>query len=293
MKQFKYLKWFFVAILAFMASPTLAVTDTIYVQKRITDTLYVATPPDTVYIQESALQQAQPQEQPTFKAKEKNEYLLDYSTDTIPPGRKFYINIKSGFSLVSIWFGAPMIDLSWEIENEHRGSTMFNISTIMLFGDHSFKISSDEEKTWEGFRSIISPGIGYRQYLLTFSIDRANPEKLKVTHRNTPLNSSSFYIQALGSPTLKIAYDKNLMREKNMKGSFDAGFSANATLGYIRNMGNMLWDFGITFGYQYWSDKARQYLNWGDENNESVSYHFLNGMNCKGLFFGTELNLGF
>ena len=100
-----------------MASPTLAVTDTIYVQKRITDTLYVATPPDTVYIQESAHQQTQ--EQPTFKAKEKNEYLLDYSTDTIPPGRKFYINIKSGFSLVSIWFGAPMIDLSWEIENEH------------------------------------------------------------------------------------------------------------------------------------------------------------------------------
>lgn len=293
MKQFKYLRWIFIAIFAFLASPTLAVTDTIYVQKRITDTLYVASPPDTVYIQESARQQAQSQEQPTFKTKEKNEYILDYSTDTIPPGRKFYINIKSGFSLVSIWFGAPMIDLSWEIENEHRGSTMFNISTIMLFGDNSFKISSDEEKTWEGFRSIISPGIGYRQYLLTFSIDRANPEKLKVTHRNTPLNSSSFYIQALGSPTLKIAYDKNLKREKNMKGSFDAGFSANATLGYIRNMGNMLWDFGITFGYQYWSDKARQYLNWGDDNNESVSYHFLNGMNGKGLFFGSELNLGF
>ncbi|SIO08226.1 hypothetical protein [Fibrobacter sp. UWB11] len=290
MKQFKNIRWIFVAILAFMASPTLAVTDTIYVQKRITDTLYVASPPDTVYIQESASQQ--PQEQATL-TQQKNEYLLDYNTDTIAPGRKFYINIISGFSLFSIWGGAPLFDLSWEIENKHRGSTIFNISTIMLFGDHSIKISSDDEKTWEGFRSIISPGIGYRQYLLTFSIDKTNPEKLEVIHRNTPLNSSSFYIQALGNPTFKIAYDKNLKRDKNMKGSFDAGFSTKATLGYIRNMGNMLWDFGITFGYQYWSDKARQYLNWCEYKNEGFSYHFLNGMTGKGLFFGTEFNIGF
>lgn len=290
MKQFKNIRWIFVAILAFMASPTLAVTDTIYVQKRITDTLYVASPPDTVYIQESASQQTQ--EQATL-TQQKNEYLLDYNTDTIAPGRKFYINIISGFSLFSIWGGAPLFDLSWEIENKHRGSTIFNISTIMLFGDHSIKISSDDEKTWEGFRSIISPGIGYRQYLLTFSIDKTNPEKLEVIHRNTPLNSSSFYIQALGNPTFKIAYDKNLKRDKNMKGSFDAGFSTKATLGYIRNMGNMLWDFGITFGYQYWSDKARQYLNWCEYKNEGFSYHFLNGMTGKGLFFGTEFNIGF
>jgi hypothetical protein len=293
MKQLKYIRWIFVAIFAFMVSPTLAVTDTVYVQKRITDTLYVVSPPDTVYIQESAIQQNQAQEQATLNAEPKNEYILEYNTDTIPPGRKFYINITTGMSLVSIWFGAPMINLSWEIENEHRGSTIFNISTIMLFGDHSFKIGSDNEKTWEGFRSIISPGIGYRQYLFTFSIDKTNPQKLNVIHRNTPLNSTSFYIQALGSPTLKIAYDKNLNREKNMKGSFDAGFSASSTLGFTWNMGNMLWDFGITFGYQYWGDKAREYLNWDKDHNEEISYHFLNGMSGKGLFFGTEFNIGF
>ena len=276
-----------------MVSPTLAVTDTVYIQKRITDTLYVVSPPDTVYIQESAIQQNQAQEQATLNAEPKNEYILEYNTDTIPPGRKFYINITTGMSLVSIWFGAPMINLSWEIENEHRGSTIFNISTIMLFGDHSFKIGSDNEKTWEGFRSIISPGIGYRQYLFTFSIDKTNPQKLNVIYRNTPLNSTSFYIQALGSPTLKIAYDKNLNREKNMKGSFDAGFSASSTLGFTWNMGNMLWDFGITFGYQYWGDNAREYLNWDKDHNEEISYHFLNGMSGKGLFFGTEFNIGF
>ena len=276
-----------------MVSPTLAVTDTVYIQKRITDTLYVVSPPDTVYIQESAIQQNQAQEQATLNAEPKNEYILEYNTDTIPPGRKFYINITTGMSLVSIWFGAPMINLSWEIENEHRGSTIFNISTIMLFGDHSFKIGSDNEKTWEGFRSIISPGIGYRQYLFTFSIDKTNPQKLNVIYRNTPLNSTSFYIQALGSPTLKIAYDKNLNRDKNMKGSFDAGFSASSTLGFTWNMGNMLWDFGITFGYQYWGDNAREYLNWDKDHNEEISYHFLNGMSGKGLFFGTEFNIGF
>lgn len=286
MKQFKNIRWIFVAILAFMASPALAVTDTIYVQKRITDTLYVASPPDTVYIQESASQQTQ--EQATL-TQQKNEYLLDYSTDTIPPGRKFYINAISGLSIFSIWFGAPMLELTWEIENTYRGSLLINIATIMLFGEYNIR---DEEPTWEGFRGIISPGVGYRHYLFTYTTDKTNRDKQKVIHKNTPLNSNSFYIQAMVSPTFKVAYDQRLKTETSKSGSLDVGLSAKATLGSLWNIGNMLLDFGITIGYQYWSDNARGFLNLS-RNDEEINYHILDGWTRKGLFFGTEFNIGF
>lgn len=289
MKQFKYIRWIFIAIFAFLANPTLAVTDTVFVQKRITDTLYVVSPPDTVYIQESVVHQPQSQEQSTSKAAPKNEFILEYSTDTIPPATKFYINTMTGLSAFSVWFGAPMLELTWEIENTHRGSLMINFATVMLFGEYNIR---DEDPTWKGFRSLISPGVGYRHYLFTYTTDKTNPKKQKVVHKNTPLNSNSFYIQSLASPTFKVAYDQRLKTETHKSGSFDAGLAASATLGSVWNMGNMLWDFGITFGYQYWGDKARRFLSWS-RYEEDVNYRVFDGWTGKGLFFGTDFKLGF
>lgn len=286
MTNFKHFFGISAILIAIVASPTLAITDTIYVQKRITDTLYVVSPPDTVYIQESTAQHVNTEVPQVTK----NEFLLDYSTDTIQPGFKFYIGNVTSLNLFSIWFGAPILDLTWELENTYRGSLLFNLSSIMLFGEFNIR---DEDPTWEGFRSIVSPGIGYRQYLITLNITRANPKKRKVKFRNTPLNSFSFYVQALGSPTLKIAYDKAANENSKKSGSFDAGVSISASLGSVWNMGNTLWDMGFTFGYQYWGDSARRYLSWNTRSDEEINYHILNGWADKGLFFGTEIKIGF
>ena len=264
MIHLKKILWIFVAAFAFSASPTLAVTDTVYVQKKIIDTLYVASPPDTVYMQESVVHE-------TNTEPEKNEFLIEYSTDTIPPANKFYLGAATSINILAICFGAFIIDLDWEKENSYRGSLIFNLSSIILFYDYHF---SSEDATWDGFRSIISPGIGYRQYLLTSTVTKANPKKRKVKHRNTPLNSVSFYIQALENPTFKIAYDGK--HNDSKKGSFDVGSSTSATLGILWNSENFLWNYGLTIGYQYWSDNARHYLSWEKSSGEKFNYHVLN-----------------
>ncbi|MBR3071204.1 hypothetical protein [Fibrobacter sp.] len=283
MQHFKQFLFICITILPILTSSAHAVTDTIFVQKRITDTLYVVSPPDTVYIQETMASQTKTDEI------EKNPFLLEYSTDTIAPAKKIYIGGMTFLNLFSIWFGIPILDFYYEIENEHRGSFMFSFSSLMLFQDVSLR---DEDPSWEGFRSIISPGFGYRQYLFSFSVSKTNPKKLKIAYRNTPLYSLSFYTQAAINPTFKIAYDKKFKDSSPKKGSFDAGISASATLGSVWNMSNMLWDTGLTFGYQYWSDNSRKFLG-RSGNADELNYHLLNGWCGKGFFIGMDIKLGF
>ena len=283
MQHFKQFLFICITIFPILASSAHAVTDTIFVQKRITDTLYVVSPPDTVYIQETMASQTKTDEI------EKNPFLLEYSTDTIAPAKKIYIGGMTFLNLFSIWFGIPILDFYYEIENEHRGSFMFIFSSLMLFQDVSLR---DEDPSWEGFRSIISPGFGYRQYLFSFSVSKTNPKKLKIAYRNTPLYSLSFYTQAAINPTFKIAYDKKFKDSSPKKGSFDAGISASATLGSVWNMSNMLWDTGLTFGYQYWSDNSRKFLG-KSGNADELNYHLLNGWSGKGFFIGMDIKLGF
>ena len=283
MRYFKQILFICITIFPILASSAHAVTDTIFVQKRITDTLYVVSPPDTVYIQEASSAQTKTEESET------NPFLLEYSTDTIAPAKKFYIGGMTFLNLFSIWFGIPILDFYLEIENEHRGAFMFSFSSLMLFQDVSLR---DEDPSWEGFRSIISPGFGYRQYLFSFSISRANPKKLNIAFRNTPLYSLSFYTQATINPTFKIAYDKKFKDSSPKKGSFDAGISASATLGSVWNMSNMLWDMGVSFGYQYWSDNSRKFLG-KSGNADEINYHILNGWCGKGFFVGMDIKLGF
>ena len=283
MRYFKQILFICITILPILASSAFAETDTVFVQKRITDTLYVVSPPDTVYIQETMASQTKTDEI------EKNPFLLEYSTDTIAPAKKFYIGGMTFLNLFSIWFGIPIFDFYLEVENEYRGSFMFSFSSLMLFQDVSLR---DEDPSWEGFRSIISPGFGYRQYLFSFSVSKTNPKKLKIAYRNTPLYSLSFYTQAAINPTFKIAYDKKFKESTPKKGSFDAGIAASASVGSVWNMSNMLWDTGLTFGYQYWSDNSRKFLG-KSGNADELNYHLLNGWCGKGFFIGMDIKLGF
>ena len=288
--KFNRFSLIFAVFFAIAISPALGVTDTVYVQKRITDTLYVVSPPDTVYIQESSVQaQSAPVTYENTAKPAKNEFITDYNTDTIPPTNKFYIGGVTAFTLISLWFGVPMFDLDYEIENSFRGSLVFNLSGIFEFYEYSLH---HEDPTWEGFRSIISPGVGYRQYVLTFITSKVNPKKLPIKFRNTPLNSLSLYLQAMASPSFKLAYDKAYKKDDFKSGSFDAGFAASASFGTVWNLNNILWEFGFTSGYQYWSDKSRKYLT-KDLNTGKTKYRYLNGWCAKGFFIGTDFKIGF
>ncbi|MDY6330518.1 MAG: hypothetical protein SPL52_03370 [Fibrobacter sp.] len=308
--KFNRFSLIFAVFFVIAISPALGITDTVYVQKRITDTLYVVSPPDTVYIQEAGIQ-ANSDNVQHFESHNnnnemseanaatennakplKNEYITEYSTDTIPPANKFYIGATTGLTLFSIWFGAPMFDFDYEIENSYRGSLMFNLSSIILFYEYT---RTGDDPTWEGFRSIFSPGIGYRQYYLTFTTTKVNPKKHPVKFRNTPLNSISFYIQTMASPAFKIAYDKKYKSADPKKGSIDVGIAPSATLGMAWNAENMLWSFGFIVGYQYWGDNSRKYLKYltHDPYREKMTYRFMNGWCAKGLFFGTDAKIGF
>jgi hypothetical protein len=305
--KFNRFSLIFAVFFAIAISPALGITDTVYVQKRITDTLYVVSPPDTVYIQEAGIQtnsdnvqhfeshnnnneMSEANAATENNAKPlKNEFITEYSTDTIPPANKFYIGAITGLTLFSVWFGVPMFDFDYEIENSYRGSLMFNLSSIILFYEYT---RTGDDPTWEGFRSILSPGIGYRQYLLTFTTTKVNPKKHPVKFRNTPLNSISFYIQAMASPAFKIAYDKKYKSDDSKKGSIDVGFAPSATLGMVWNAENLLWSFGFIVGYQYWGDNSRKYLT-HEPYREKMTYRFMNGWCAKGFFFGTDYKIGF
>ena len=298
--KFNRIGLIFAVFFAIAISPALGITDTVYVQKRITDTLYIVSPPDTVYIQETGFQASNDNDQQAKTAEHneafksttkpvKNEFITEYSTDTIPPANKLYIGAITGLTLFSIWFGVSMLDFDYEIENSYRGSLMFNLSSIILFYEHPI---GQKDRSWEGFRSIFSPGIGYRQYYLTFTTTKVNPKKHPVKFRNTPLNSISFYIQTMASPAFKIAYDKKYKSADPKKGSIDVGIAPSATLGMAWNAENMLWSFGFIVGYQYWGDNSRKYLT-HDPYREKTTYRFMNGWCDKGLFFGTDAKIGF
>lgn len=150
------------------------------------------------------------------------------------------------------------------------------------------------EKDWEGFRCVTSLGAGYRYYLGHLIIPVHSGSKLK--HRNVPLNSFSPYIQTIESPVFKFANDKSYGSKESKSSSFDIGFSSSVSLGLVWNSFNFLWDINLLFGYQYWSDNARNILinDFREKNGSSVNIHyFINGMDPKGFYWGFESRFGF
>lgn len=214
----------------------------------------------------------------------------EYSTDTIPPTINFYIGHFTITDLFLPAFGALLFDFTLEKENSYNGSLIFNLTTFMRF----FDIENNQgEKDWEGFRSVTSLGVGYRYYLghLIMPI----PSKSKVKQRNVPLNSFSPYMQAIGSPVFKYANDKSYGSKERKSSSLDIGFSTSASLGLVWNISNFLWDINLLYGYQYWSDKARNILIFDlREKKDSMNLHyFVNGVDPKGFYWGFESRFGF
>lgn len=91
---------------------------------------------------------------------QKESKLLYHSvTDSVPPSLNYYANLFVFSDALTVFFGLVVLDFDIEKENSYRGSMMFNFSSIFRFYDFQ-----DE---WEGFKSIWSVGVGYRQYLET------------------------------------------------------------------------------------------------------------------------------
>lgn len=266
----KKMVWTVLLVMLF-SSAAMAQTDTVYVRKHVTDTVFVKYPPDTVYIKKASAKLAE-------NAPEKNEFVTYYDTDTIPPAINFYIDGSLGADLILLALGAGVLGFELEQENMYRGSVIYNFSAF--FGFH------DLWNEWKGIKSIWSLGLGYRQYLVTSVMTHANPSKHPVKHRNVPLNSLSLFAQAMIGPTLNYDKIRNVEGDDEERGACAFGGFAKGTLGVVGNFGNFLWEFGLSGGYQYWDEKARLMLN-----TENVA--LINGSSLKGAFFGFEIKLGF
>ena len=258
-------------LVTLFSGESLAQTDTVYVRKRVTDTVFVKSPPDTVYIKKAATKTVE-------SMPEKNEFVTYYDTDTIPPAINFYVDGSLAADLILLALGVGVFGFELEQENMYRGSIIYNFSSLIQF--------HDIWKEWEGIKSIWSLGVGYRHYIVTSVITHANPSKHPVKHRNVPLNSLSLFAQAMVGPTLNYDKIRNVDDDDNERGASAFGGFAKGTMGLVGNFGNLLWEFGLSGGYQYWGEKARLMMN-----TENVA--LVNGSSLKGAFFGFEIKLGF
>ena len=85
-------------IVGIISSAAVAQTDTVYIRKHVTDTVFVKSPPDTVYIKKIASKAVD-------SIPEKNEFVTYYDTDTIPPAINFYIDGSVGANIILLALG--------------------------------------------------------------------------------------------------------------------------------------------------------------------------------------------
>lgn len=253
-------------------------TDTTYTEKRVVDTVFVKPPRDTVFIYDTTDISHPKSEEATFV----------YDRGSISPARNVYFNALTFVTPVSVWLGTVILDMDFEFENTHDGSIILNLSTMMEFYD--FEIADDQ--LWEGYRSVWGVGLGYRYYLGFFRTSGSNPKGRPVVHRNVSLNSVAPYLEGMLSPTVKFAFDgKYDADDKSI--SLDFGGKANVTMGMVWNISNLLLNVGMTVGYQYWGEDAREFLEY-DRNEESgETFHILGGGAVpEGMFFALKFKIG-
>lgn len=203
--------------------------------------------------------------------------------DSVSPGVNFYFGPAFVIDLFAIpKFGSLLLDFNVEFENSYSGSFIVNLSSVMLFCDYV----ADEEKVkkWEGYRSIWSMGVGYRQYLGRI---KWSPKNVRVKHRNVPANSISFFVQSMVAPSFKWAHDKPYQSKKDAEHTFDFGGNAEVGVGFVFNGDNFLSNYGLNIGYQYWDEKVRHILDYDRE------YVFIRGFRSKGLYVLLEVKFGF
>lgn len=280
------MKQIITALLFLVALPSLSQateTDTIFVPVHVTDTIYLVSPPDTVFIQEETAPVYDTPSAPD------NEYIMDIDMDTIAPAINFYIGYPIFLNIFSAWWGTVFLDFLVEMENEHRGSIVFSWSSVMQLWNAEYGNDSD---WWEGFRSSMAMGFGYRHYLITSTRTLRNTLKKKVIHRNVPLNSISIYVQGLAAPTFKYAYEHHLGDGTPKKSDLTIGVSGEASTGLVWNGKNTLINFGFAFGYQYWPKDGRKFLSF-DIKDSDVEYNIVNGSSPRGFYFKITTALGF
>lgn len=261
----------------FFAGNVFADTNIVYSDKHVTDTVYVTPPPDTFFVYDSSNVAKVISEEAAFK----------FDKDTIAPATNVYIGLQTFSSLFSLWVGTVLVDFDYEFENTYDGSVIVNFSTMMEFLD--FEVSDD--KTWEGYRSVWNLGFGYRYYLGSIITNRENPKNKPILHRNVPLNTFTPYIQAMLTPAIKFAYDGKYDAD-DMSASCDIGGSVSGAVGFVWNISNVLWNLGLSAGYQYWDD-ARDFLTFDrDEESGSVYHVFGGGTVPEGMFFRLNLKMG-
>ena len=177
---------------------------------------------------------------------QKESKILYHSvTDSVTPSLNYYANLFVFSNVLSMPIGLAILDFDIEKENRYRGSLMFNFSSIFRFYDF--------RKDWEGFKSIWSVGIGYRQYLGTIFFENVDSTNAPVKYRNIPYNSLSvFFIQVMVSPSL--LFD-NYKIEVNLEkhSSFGLGGFVMGKVGVVWNLRNFLLEMGFFCGYQYWN----------------------------------------
>ena len=210
---------------------------------------------------------------------QKESKLLYHSvTDSVPPSLNYYANLFVFSDALTMFFGLVVLDIDIEKENRYRGSLMFNFSSIFRFYDFH-----DE---WEGFKSIWSVGVGYRQYLETNLFRDFDFSKVHVKHRNVPYNSMSIFVQVMASPSLSFDNYRGIEVALGKHRRFSLGGNVMGKLGVVFNFGNFLWEIGFFGGYQYWNGMTSSVYD-----NDGIA--FVNVSPSKGRCLGFETKFGF
>lgn len=263
--------------------------DTIYVQEHITDTIYLATSRDTVYIDTTSGSKTvlkveeQEETEEEYQRRIKRDYV--YPED-IPPTFTSWLNPAIAADILLIALKALFIDYTFEKENWKNGSILVNYAAVMMFGDASFM--SDPQ--WNGFKSTMALPMGYRYYL-NISQKPVDITKAKARHRYTPHGNASLFVEGFLGPSLSIE-NVDYIEEDKSYSKFDVGFVGSIGVGIAMNFHNFLFCIGADIGYQYWGDKVNnQAILWDD--SDSIGYSLAFGTTSKGFFVKPLFLIGF
>ena len=261
-----------VLLLALLWTSASWAVDTVYVQKHVTDTVYVMHRPDTLYlpISEKKLSPAQPEE------------AKDTAFTLPPPASIVYLSpMMVANLLVTPVLHYLMLDFGLGFENLYRGSLIFNFASMNIFGDVEFM----DDKEWEGFRTITSFSAGYRQYIGTLWLGTSK----KSFSRNTPARATSLFVQAMIHPAFFASYEAPIEDSEtgDYSGHFRPSIGASAGFGYALGASGSVYEFCLSVGYQYWYHSLP-----GLFKSEDVSFALVNGF-AEDLFIRFEIQLGF
>lgn len=273
-----------ILLLALLWTSASWAVDTVYVQKHVTDTIYVMHRPDTLYLPISEKKSVSIQSDIAKQSLEQaNSEISNDSGFTLPPPATIvYLSpMMAGNLLLTPILHYLLLDFGLGFENLYRGSLIFNFASMNIFGDVEFM----DDKEWEGFRTITSFSAGYRQYLGTLWLGTSK----KSFSRNTPAWATSLFVQAMIHPAFFASYEAPIEDSEtgDYSGHFRPSIGASAGVGYALGASGSVFEFCLSVGYQYWYHSEPGLLK-----SEDVSFALVNGY-AEDLFIRFEIQLGF